>query len=218
MDTSTPAGPCITKESVNVKAPLTRIVLASESPRRLELLRSLGLIVDVAASGYEELPLPGLSPAGLASHHAGEKLRAALQMQRRPLDAPVLAADTVVDLDGVALGKPSDLQDAARMLESLSGREHVVHTAFALAVPGAAQWTQELASTRVRFYRLEASEIAEYLATGEPLDKAGAYGIQGRAASLVKAIEGDFYTVMGLPLARLVRALRGLGFTLPTTK
>jgi len=203
---------------VNDGIPLTRIVLASESPRRLELLRSLGLIVDVAPSGYVERPLPGLLPAGLASHHASEKLRAALEMQRGPLDAPVLAADTVVDLDGVALGKPYDLQDAARMLESLSGREHVVHTAFALAAPGATQWVQELSSTRVCFYRLEACEIADYLATGEPLDKAGAYGIQGRAASLVKAIVGDFYTVMGLPLARVVRTLRGLGFTLPTAK
>jgi septum formation protein len=116
------------------------------------------------------------------------------------------------------LGKPSNLQHAARMLESLSGREHVVHTAFVLAVPGVSRWVAERSSTRVRFYRLEAGEIAEYLATGEPLDKAGAYGIQGRAASLVQAIEGDFYTVMGLPLARLVRTLRGLGFTLPSTK
>jgi septum formation protein len=203
---------------VNGRTPLSRIVLASESPRRLELLRSLGLIVEVAASGYSELPVPGVSPAGLASYHASEKLRAALELHRRPLDAPVLAADTVVDLDGLALGKPFDLRDAARMLESLSGREHVVHTAFALAVPGVEQWVQERSSTRVRFYRLEACEIADYLATGEPLDKAGAYGIQGRAASLVEAIEGDFYTVMGLPLARVVRALRGLGFTLPTTK
>jgi septum formation protein len=203
---------------VDGRTPLSRIVLASESPRRLELLRSLGLIVEVAASGYAELPLPGVSPAGLASHHAIEKLRAALELQRRPLDAPVLAADTVVDLDGTALGKPFDLRDAARMLESLSGREHVVHTAFALAVPGVEQWVRERSSTRVRFYRLEAREIADYLATGEPLDKAGAYGIQGRAASLVEAIEGDFYTVMGLPLARVVRTLRGLGFTLPTTK
>jgi septum formation protein len=203
---------------VNGRTPLSRIVLASESPRRLELLRSLGLIVEVAASGYAELPLPGVSPAGLASHHASEKLRAALQLLRLPLDAPVLAADTVVDLDGTALGKPYDLPDAARMLESLSGREHVVHTAFALAVPRVEQWVQERSSTRVRFYRLEASEIADYLATGEPLDKAGAYGIQGRAASLVEAIEGDFYTVMGLPLARVVRTLRRLGFTLPTTK
>jgi septum formation protein len=197
---------------------LSRIVLASESPRRLELLRSLGFIVDVTASGYAETPLPGFSPADLASYHAREKLRATLEMLGRPSDAPVLAADTVVDLDGTPLGKPRDLADAARMLESLSGREHLVHTAFALAVPGRASWTEERSSTRVRFYRLEAGEIADYLATGESLDKAGAYGIQGRAASLVKAIEGDFYTVMGLPLARLVRTLRVLGFTLPITK
>jgi septum formation protein len=197
---------------------LSRIVLASESPRRLELLRSLGLIVDVASSGYAEMPLPGVSPADLASHHARGKLRAALEKHGRSFEAPVLAADTVVDLDGTPLGKPRDLADASQMLESLSGREHVVHTAFALAIPGSASWTEERSSAHVRFYRLEASEIAEYLATGESLDKAGAYGIQGRAASLVKAIEGDFYTVMGLPLARLVRALRALGFTLPVTK
>jgi septum formation protein len=197
---------------------LSRIVLASESPRRLELLRSLGLIVDVAASGYAERPLARVSPAKLASHHAREKLRATIETHGRRFDTPVLAADTVVDLDGTALGKPRDLADAARMLESLSGREHVVHTAFALAVPGRETWTEERSSTHVRFYRLEAREIAEYLATGESLDKAGAYGIQGRAASLVKAIDGDFYTVMGLPLARLVRTLRVLGFTLPTTK
>lgn len=197
---------------------LSRIVLASESPRRLELLRSLGFIVDVAASGYAEMPLPGVSPTDLASYHAREKLRSTLETHGAPFDVPVLAADTVVDLDGTPLGKPRDLADAARMLESLSGREHVVHTAFALAVPGSVIWTEERSSTRVRFYRLEAREIAEYLATGESLDKAGAYGIQGRAASLVKAIEGDFYTVMGLPLARLVRTLRVLGFTLPITK
>ncbi len=197
---------------------LSRIVLASESPRRLELLRSLGFIVDVAPSGYAEMPQPGVSPADLASYHAREKLRAVLEMLGGKIETPVLAADTVVDLDGEPIGKPRDLADAARMLESLSGREHLVHTAFALAVPGSATWTEERSSTRVRFYRLEAGEIGDYLATGESLDKAGAYGIQGRAASLVKAIEGDFYTVMGLPLARLVRTLRLLGFTLPITK
>jgi septum formation protein len=87
-----------------------------------------------------------------------------------------------------------------------------------LAIPGVAGWTEELATTRVWFYPLEPGEIAEYVATGEPLDKAGAYGIQGRAASLVQAIDGDFYTVMGLPLGRLVRALRRSGFTLPEPK
>jgi septum formation protein len=130
---------------------------------------------------------------------------------------PVLAADTVVDLDGVPLGKPRDAREAAEMLRMLSGREHLVHTAFALALPSGSAPVEERATTRVRFYPLEPEEIAEYVATGEPLDKAGAYGIQGRAASLIEAIEGDFYTVMGLPLARVIRALRRSGIALPKT-
>jgi len=199
-----------------VPEPLDRIVLASASPRRLVLLRSLGLAVEVAPSGYEEPSAPGLTPAGLASHHAREKLRAALK--RSPPGGerlPVLAADTVVDLEGTALGKPGDAAEAAAMLGRLSGREHVVHTAFALALPGIDAWVEERAATRVRFYALEPAEIAEYVATGEPFDKAGGYGIQGRAAALVEKIDGDFYTVMGLPLARVVRALRRSGFALP---
>lgn len=160
-----------------------------------------------------------MSPAQLASHHAREKLTGVMALRlNRDIDAPVLTADTVVDLDGNALGKPRDAGEATAMLRRLEGREHLVHTAFALAVPGVREWIEERATTRVRFYRLEADEIAEYVATGEPLDKAGAYGIQGRAAALVEAIDGDFYTVMGLPLARFVRALRRLGFTLPETK
>jgi septum formation protein len=194
---------------------LTRIVLASASPRRYDLLRSLGLTVDVLHSGYDEPALPDVRPAELASRHAAEKLRFALRNGAAASDAPVLAADTVVDLDGVSLGKPADSAEAARMLESLSGRSHEVHTAFALAVPGNPQGIAERETTRVHFFALEPDEIAEYVATGEPLDKAGAYGIQGRAASLVARIEGDFYTVMGLPLARVIRALRRLGFALP---
>ncbi|MGC1379892.1 MAG: Maf family protein [Candidatus Baltobacteraceae bacterium] len=198
--------------------PLERIVLASASPRRLELLRSLGLTVEVAVSGYHERDLPGVSPAELASAHAYGKLLDALQARGAAIEVPTIAADTVVDLDGRALGKPRGGVEAAAMLELLSGREHVVHTAFALAVAGKAEPTLERVTTRVRFYRLGASEIAEYVASGEPLDKAGAYGIQGRAASLVEAIDGDFYAVMGLPLGRVIRALRRLGFALPGTK
>ncbi|HEY6326992.1 MAG TPA: Maf family protein, partial [Candidatus Cybelea sp.] len=165
-----------------------------------------------------EPPAHGISPAQLAGHHAREKLAGVMALRRESaIDAPVLAADTVVDLDGSALGKPRDAGEAVAMLRRLSGREHLVHTAFALAVPGVSDWIEERATTRVRFYRLEPAEIAEYVATGEPLDKAGAYGIQGRAAALVEAIDGDFYTVMGLPLARFVRALRRLGFVLPET-
>ncbi len=204
---STPAGERTFSRSVR----LARIVLASASPRRYELLRSLGLEVEVVPSGYEEPALDGVTPEELASLHAAAKLRA---VQAWRAGSAILAADTVVDLDGTALGKPDDPAGAARMLVSLSGREHRVHTAFALALPGLPA-LHERVTTRVRFYRLTPAEIDEYVATGEPLDKAGGYGIQGRAASLVEAIEGDFYTVMGLPLARFIRAVRRSGFTLP---
>jgi nucleoside triphosphate pyrophosphatase len=197
--------------------PNGRIVLASASPRRLELLRSLGLAVEVLPSGYHEPEMPGLLPVELAGSHAAAKLKRAIALLGERYHVPVLAADTVVDRDGAALGKPRDAAEAAAMLELLSGREHLVHTAFALGVPGRPAHV-ECATTRVWFYRLEPGEIAEYVATGEPMDKAGAYGIQGRAAALVERIDGDFYTVMGLPLSRVVRAMRRLGFTLPKTK
>jgi septum formation protein len=182
----------------------------------LELLSSLGLQVDVVPSGYAEPRVEDLSPAELAAYHAREKLAGVLERLNGGRDAVILAADTVVDIDGVALGKPRDAAEATRMLESLSGREHEVHTAFALSTPRGQ--AHERATTRVRFYALDPEEIGEYVAGGEPFDKAGAYGIQGRAASLVEAINGDFYTVMGLPLARVVRTLRRLGFTLPAPK
>ncbi|HTU81249.1 MAG TPA: nucleoside triphosphate pyrophosphatase [Candidatus Acidoferrales bacterium] len=194
-----------------------RIVLASASPRRLELLRSLGLEVEIVLGGYGEPPLPGLEPRELARIHAREKLRAALTCVA-DRSVPVVAADTVVDLDGEALGKPLDAADAARMLGLLSGREHRVHTAYALA-PGADRpWVEACDSTDVQFWPLTADEIEEYVATGEPLDKAGAYGIQGRAAALVASIRGDFYTVMGFPLGPFIRTLRRLGFALPPAK
>ncbi|HEY1977097.1 MAG TPA: Maf family protein [Candidatus Baltobacteraceae bacterium] len=196
--------------------PLTRIILASASPRRLELLRSLGLDVEVAPSGYHEPDSPQLTPAELAVAHAREKLAAAIA-KIGDSAVPVVAADTVVDVDGAALNKPADEADAVRMLSVLSGREHLVHTAFALAVPGG-ETINERSTTVVRFYRLTPDEIGDYVATGEPLDKAGAYGIQGLAAALVESIMGDFYTVMGFPLARFVRTLRRLGFALPLPK
>jgi septum formation protein len=197
------------------KVPLARIVLASVSPRRYELLRSLGLEVEVLASGYHEPEIANVTPAELARLHARAKLRAVLA-QGPHRQAPVVAADTVVDLDGRALGKPRDGAEAAVMLRLLSGREHRVHTAFALALPGGCEPVEDSATARVRFYPLGDDEIADYVATGEPLDKAGGYGIQGRAAALVESIDGDFYTVMGFPLARFVRTLRRLGFALPS--
>lgn len=196
--------------------PVTRVVLASGSPRRLELLRSLGLDVIVKRSGYGEPSIAGVSPERLATLHAREKLAKALHAPAESADLPVIAADTVVDAGGTALGKPADAGDAARMLRLLSGREHRVHTAFALALPGIASPVEELSTALVRFYPLDDREIAEYVQSGEPLDKAGGYGIQGRAAALVESIAGDFYTVMGFPLARFVRTMRRLGFSLPT--
>lgn len=129
----------------------------------------------------------------------------------------IVAADTVVDLDGVAYNKPSDPDDAKRMLRELSGRTHMVHTAFALAVPARDDVVEHCESTFVTFFPLDEAQIEDYVASKEPMDKAGAYGIQGYGATLVERIEGDFYTVMGFPLARFVHTLRRLGFLLPIT-
>jgi septum formation protein len=191
--------------------PLERIVLASASPRRLELLRSLGLRVKTVVSGYGE-PQLDCTPIEIAQTHARAKLEAVMQMTA-PSSVAIVAADTVVDVDGAAWGKPADAHEAHRMLQTLSGRRHVVHTAFALRAGG--EIVAETSSTYVSFYELSSAEIAEYVASGEPFDKAGAYGIQGKAAALVERVDGDFYTVVGFPLARFVRALRGLGFSLP---
>ncbi len=192
------------------------IVLASASPRRLELLTSLGLDVRVQPSNYDEPDDPDATPLNLARRHARAKandVRAAVGNGDL-----IVAADTVVDLDGAALNKPLDPTDAVRMLSLLAGREHQVHSAFALSLPGRPGLVEDDSTTQVRFYPLTAKEIGDYVATGEPMDKAGAYGIQGRAASLVEAINGDFYTVMGFPLGRFIRTLQRLGFSLPITK
>lgn len=198
------------------RCPLTRIVLASGSPRRLELLRSLGLEVVVVRSGYPEPPVPGLRPVELAVAHAREKLTAVVAKAAPEL--AVVAADTVVDLDGASLGKPRDGADAVRMLQLLCGREHLVHTAFALSIPGRDAPLAEVSTTRVRFAALDGAELEQYVAGGDPMDKAGGYGIQGRGAALVESIDGDYYTVMGFPLGRFIRALRRLGFSLPVAK
>jgi len=194
---------------------LTRIILASASPRRLELLRSLRLEVDVIPSRYREPSIDRFTPSELASVHAREK---ALEVRLRADHAPIVAADTIVDLDGTALGKPRDAADAARMLGLLSGREHIVHSAFALMDSTRDAIFEHCESTRVTFFKLGDREIADYVESGEPMDKAGAYGIQGFGATLVERIDGDFYTVMGFPLAHFVRASRRMGFLLHPAK
>jgi septum formation protein len=191
---------------------LHEVLLASVSPRRRELLSSLGLRVLVVPSDVDEGDRPGYGPLELARLHAAAKADA---VARREREHVIVAADTVVELDGVALGKPRDRAEAVRMLGALAGREHVVHTAWSVVDGLAGARRDGVSSTRVRFNPLCAEEIESYVATGEPMDKAGAYGIQGRGAALVERIDGDFYTVMGLPLGRVVGAFRELGYRLP---
>jgi len=187
---------------------VTELTLASASPRRLQLLESLGLRVVVVRSTYEErddLASDGL--ADLALRHALGKAAGA-DAAGPPL---LIAADTVVDVDGAGLAKPRDDADAKRMLRTLSGRWHVVHTGFTLVDRPAGKSVAGVESSRVKFVPLDDAMIDRYVATGEPRDKAGAYGIQGIGALLVARVDGDFYTVMGLPLARINAAARELG-------
>jgi septum formation protein len=177
------------------------IVLASSSPRRTQLLTLLGISHEIDPAHVDESPRPGEAPRAMAERLARAKATAVAA--RRP-GVPVLAADTVVVLEGEMLGKPADPAEARAMLRRLSGREHVVITAVALARDR--QVWERCDETRVRFRRLGDETIADYVATGEPLDKAGAYGLQGYGSVLVERIEGDCFGVIGLPL-RLVADL-----------
>lgn len=172
------------------------LVLASGSPRRRQLLASIGLACEVAPVDIDETPRDGEAPVDYACRLATEKLAAALE--RHAPDRLVLAADTVVALDETILGKPADAGDAARMLQRLAGRTHQVHTAVAAGRGGQAAF--RLSSSAVTFRNLRDGEIEAYVASGEPLDKAGAYGIQGRAAIFVTHLSGSYSGVVGLPL------------------
>jgi septum formation protein len=190
---------------------LHSILLASASPRRYDLLTSLGLSVRVLPSDVDEGDRPGYAPRELAALHAAAK--AAAVAAREP-EALIVAADTVVDLDGTSLGKPRDASDAERMLTALSGRGHIVHTAY-VAVDGPRARIAHTVSSEVWFAPLSSEIIRRYIATGDPFDKAGGYGIQGRGAALVERIDGDFYTVMGFPLGDFVRRLEALDYVFP---
>ncbi|MBI2678984.1 MAG: septum formation inhibitor Maf [Candidatus Koribacter versatilis] len=183
------------------------LILASASPRRAELLRAAGIAFRVEASNLEEARESGETPRAYAERLARDKAR--VVAQRFP-GQPVLAADTIVVLrngvDDAVLEKPADAADAARMLRHLSGRAHEVTTAVCLLAQGEEQVRSE--TTRVLFRRIETEEILAYIATGEPMDKAGAYAIQGGAARWVDKIEGDYENVVGLPVALVRRMLQ----------
>jgi septum formation protein len=183
-----------------------RVVLASSSPRRRELLGLVGIRHDVVPADIDESYLAGEAPAAHAERLAREK--AAVVAADAP-DAVTIGADTIVVLDGDVLGKPRDAAHAAEMLRRLSGRAHVVVTAVAAVWHGTAASAVE--EVVVTFRPLSEREITAYIATGEPMDKAGAYGIQGYGATIVERVDGDYFAVMGLALNRLVRLLEGLG-------
>ena len=186
------------------------MILASQSPRRIELMREAGFDVTVIPADIDETPLPDETPFALVERLARTKAAAVAASHGEPGEI-VVAADTIVTLDGEILGKPHDKADAHRMLRELSGRTHQVATGACIARAGGdglcARSFVEV--TDVTFYELSDDEIDAYVASGEPMDKAGAYGIQGaRGRMLVRGIEGDFYNVVGLPIARLARELR----------
>jgi septum formation protein len=179
------------------------LVLASASPRRQELLRNAGILFEVQPAHIAENPLPGEAAQDCAERLAREKALAVAH--ERPNDC-VLGADTLVVVDGQLLGKPSSASDAVRMLRLLSGREHRVITGVCLAVRGQPSVSSE--TTLVTVSKIEDKDIADYVASGEPMDKAGAYAIQGIASRWIPRIEGDYSNVVGLPVALVFRMLR----------
>ncbi|MFL1404318.1 Maf family protein [Marinobacter sp. M1N3S26] len=174
-----------------------RVILASASPRRAELLRQLGLSFDTLPVDIDETAHPGEAPADYVLRLAREKALAGYRRNNRP-DALVLGSDTTVVLGDRILGKPEDTDGARRLLQSLSGREHQVMTGVALATRDGVE--ARVIVTDVRFRTLDPQEIDAYCATGEPMDKAGAYGIQGRGGAFVTTIRGSYSAVVGLPL------------------
>jgi len=187
-----------------------QIVLASNSPRRREILAWTELPFVTTSADVDETPLPGEDPAQYVLRLAHEKARAC---EREAIfGGVILAADTTVADGGVILGKPIDAVDAARILRQLRNRTHVVHTAIAVGVPSRGMVHYELCSTEVKMRRYTDAEIDAYVQSGDPLDKAGAYAIQHAEFEPVQKISGCFANVMGLPLCHFERSLRRLGF------
>ncbi len=183
-----------------------RVVLASGSPRRRELLNLVGIEHEVRPANIDETPRPRETPRRFAERLAREKASA---VATRDPNLITIGADTIVVINRKILGKPANAAQAAAMLRQLSGREHTVVTA--VAVSRGKKLRSAVEEVRVRFRTLRAAEIDAYIATGEPMDKAGAYGIQGFGATIVECVNGDYFSVMGLSLVRLVGLLRDVG-------
>ena len=181
-----------------------RLILASSSPRRKEIFARLGLPFEVVSPGIEEIFRPDRSPADEAVYWAVEKAR---EVYRLYPDAIVIGSDTVIDLEGRTIGKPADPDDAVRILSLLTGRTHVVVTAVAAVVSGGKE-SVAVERTRVRMRPASREVLVQYAATGEPLDKAGAYSLQGEGRKLIDSIEGDYLSAVGLPLRAVAGLLR----------
>jgi septum formation protein len=187
-------------------ADLMRVILASQSPRRRELLTLVGIEHEVQPADIDETPWPDEMPIPHTERLATGKARV---IASQAPDALVIAADTIVVIDGDILGKPTSEADAREMLRRLSGRTHEVCTAVAVAIGDDVH--SEVVRVTVRFRSLDGDTIDRYIATREPMDKAGAYGIQGFGATLVEHIEGDYFAVMGLSLVTVVRLAERMG-------
>jgi septum formation protein len=183
-----------------------KVVLASSSPRRRELLNLIGIAHEVRPANLDESMRPRETPRRHAERLARDKASA---VAMRDPDLITIAADTIVVINRKVLGKPADKEEAARMLAMLSGKEHTVITA--VAVSRGKKLRSAIEEVKVKFRRLREDEIEAYIATGEPMDKAGAYGIQGYGATIVERVEGDYFAVMGLPLVRLIGLMRDVG-------
>ncbi|HUL35321.1 MAG TPA: Maf family protein [Candidatus Eisenbacteria bacterium] len=188
-----------------------RLILASSSPRRAEILANAGLDFSVISSAVDESPLPGEKPEALVQRLANAK--AELVIARAIGPSIIIAADTVVVLDDQILGKPHSVEDARRMLQQLSGRTHSVLTAVALVRLPDAERREFTETTSVHFRPISEEELVTYLDTEEPYDKAGAYAIQGLAGRFIPRIEGCYFNVVGLPLSRVLAELGALGWS-----
>ena len=184
-----------------------QVILASASPRRLALLQQIGIEATVCPADFDEVSGSAVQAEDVVLANAVGKCQAVVKIKGDSL--PVIAADTVVVAEGVILGKPQDVEDAFKMLKQLSGKTHKVLTGIAVSYAG--EMLAEVCETKVVFRELSDEEIKNYVATGEPLDKAGAYGIQGKGAVLVEKIDGCYNNVVGLPLTRTQLILAKLG-------
>lgn len=193
---------------------MQKIILASGSPRRKQILEQVGLKFTVEVSDYEEKPIPGVVPSEFVETLSLEKAKA---IAKNHDDAIIIGADTIVVLDNQILGKPKTKEDAREMLKKLSGNTHSVFTGFTIIDTVNKRTITNHVETKIRFKNLSEEEISAYIETEEPMDKAGAYGVQDRGALFVEYIEGDYASVMGLPILKIFEILKTLGIDILKT-